>query len=100
MARTLQVIRPRPTPPGMSVSVPCGGMFTLWALRADLTKANLIGANLDRTSEHMTPKPIHRDDEIPQCSTGSPAATMMRYPLDWAHEGLPAPHLDSGPTSI
>ena len=40
------------------------------------------------------------DTEIPQCRTGYPAAAMMRYPLDWAHEGLLAPHLDSGLTSI
>jgi len=51
MAGALHVIRPGPTPPGLPVSVLGGVRPTLWALWADLTKANLIGANLDRTSE-------------------------------------------------
>ena len=50
MAGALQVIRPRPTPPGLPVSVLGGGMSMLWALRADSLRPNLIGANLDHTS--------------------------------------------------
>jgi hypothetical protein len=46
--------------------------------------------NLSLSGHDPKPTQIHptQTTEIPQCRTGYPAATMMRYPLDWAHEGL------------